>query len=333
MNKSIRKISFILIFIGVFICNVNCQQIANYANNDSITFLEDVNISYDYTIDTTGLKIIYVLEMEGHNNGCGSSHFIVMFNDSSAVYFNMGCDIYTQKVYWLSMGDTLYFYTQEINKKIKVEGLKQPKQIAGYIVNHIFEDKDRLHGEIGLNIDYLVQDTPDHYRAFIKSNMTGLSFKKENSIRDCNMRHYHDIIRKNKILENGQICAKEKYYENKRLKAIFWDSAGIRVDSSKAECLANFLNDDINKFRLWVAQNLNYPPIAAEVGIWGKLIIQFSIDTSGYVCDVKVLKSLHPIMEKAAIKTIMSSPKWNSVRQNNRLVKQKFALPIVFEIK
>ncbi len=96
---------------------------------------------------------------------------------------------------------------------------------------------------------------------------------------------------------------------------------------------ATFQGGDINAFRIWVQQNIVYPTAAAEAGISGKVIVQFAVNTHGKVVDVKVLRGVHPELDKEAVRCILSSPPWIPAKQGGKAVKQQFSMPIVFTLQ
>ena len=42
---------------------------------------------------------------------------------------------------------------------------------------------------------------------------------------------------------------------------------------------ATFQGGDINTFREWVQKNLVYPPVAVENGIFGRVTVQFAVNS------------------------------------------------------
>lgn len=95
---------------------------------------------------------------------------------------------------------------------------------------------------------------------------------------------------------------------------------------------AIFQGGDINSFRIWVQQNMVYPELAREAGISGKVIVQFAVNSKGQVVDVKVLRGVHPELDREVVRCIMSSPRWLPAKQSGRVVKQQFVIPVVFSL-
>jgi protein TonB len=96
---------------------------------------------------------------------------------------------------------------------------------------------------------------------------------------------------------------------------------------------ASFQGGDVNTFRSWVEKNLVYPPVASENGIFGKVIVQFAVNSKGEVVDAKVLRSVDPSLDKETIRVINMSPKWTPAKQGGRAVKQQFVIPVSFVLQ
>jgi protein TonB len=99
------------------------------------------------------------------------------------------------------------------------------------------------------------------------------------------------------------------------------------------EDMPQFQNGGKEKFREYIAQNLQYPPIAAENGIAGKVFVQFAVNAKGEVVDVVVVRGVDPALDKEAIRVVKSSPKWTPGKQRGRPVKVQFTFPIVFVLQ
>jgi protein TonB len=96
---------------------------------------------------------------------------------------------------------------------------------------------------------------------------------------------------------------------------------------------ATFQGGDLSSFRLWVQQNTVYPTAAAEAGISGKVIVQFAVNSKGNVVDARVMRSIHPELDKEALRVLASSPQWVPGKQSGKAVKQLFTIPIVFSLQ
>lgn len=100
----------------------------------------------------------------------------------------------------------------------------------------------------------------------------------------------------------------------------------------KVEIEAKFQGGDLLSFNKWVAVNIKYPQVCAENGITGKVYVQFVVNKTGQVEDVKVLRGADPNLDQEAIRVIQSSPKWSAPSQGGKPVKQLFTLPVNFKL-
>lgn len=87
------------------------------------------------------------------------------------------------------------------------------------------------------------------------------------------------------------------------------------------------------KFREYIFANLQYPAIAAENGISGRVFVQFAVNNRGDVVDVVVVRGVDPALDKEAVRVVKTSPKWTPGKQRGRPVKVQFTFPIVFVLQ
>jgi protein TonB len=96
---------------------------------------------------------------------------------------------------------------------------------------------------------------------------------------------------------------------------------------------ASFMGGDINEFRTWVLKNIKYPPFAIENRIFGKVVVEFCVNSKGEVVDINFLRKLDPSLDNEALKVISSSPLWTPAKQGGRPVKQRFVIPVIFRME
>ncbi len=83
----------------------------------------------------------------------------------------------------------------------------------------------------------------------------------------------------------------------------------------------------------WLASNLKYPPVAAENGIEGRVIVQFVVGKDGSIHSAQVVRGVDPSLDKEALRVVNSMPKWIPGKQNGQSVNCKFTLPVVFRLQ
>ena len=85
-------------------------------------------------------------------------------------------------------------------------------------------------------------------------------------------------------------------------------------------------------FREYVGKNTNYPAVAQENGISGRVFVEFTIDRSGSLVDAKVTRGVDPLLDAEALRVIRSSPKWTPGKQRGKTVKVKYTFPVQFRL-
>jgi len=88
--------------------------------------------------------------------------------------------------------------------------------------------------------------------------------------------------------------------------------------------------DPAQEFRIYVAQNLQYPEIAQQNKISGRVIVQFAVNSEGNVVDAIVVRGVNDFLDKEAVRVVMSSPQWTPGKQKGKAVKVLFTFPINF---
>ena len=70
-----------------------------------------------------------------------------------------------------------------------------------------------------------------------------------------------------------------------------------------------------------------------EQGIQGRVVTQFVVDKDGSITDVKVVRSLDPMLDKEAVRLVKSMPKWTPGKLNGSPVRVKYILPLSFSLE
>ena len=95
----------------------------------------------------------------------------------------------------------------------------------------------------------------------------------------------------------------------------------------------SFQGGDANKFSKWVNQRLEYPEIAKENGVQGRVTLQFTVEKDGTVTKIKVLRGVDPSLDKEAVRVVSMSPKWTPGKQRDRAVPVTYTFPVIFQLR
>ncbi len=115
-------------------------------------------------------------------------------------------------------------------------------------------------------------------------------------------------------------------------------------DSSKRENVLSFYECDQRPTFLgsanpetfltkWVYQYLRYPDSAVKEGVQGNVTVDFIIDSSGKVKDVKILRSPDERLSKEVVRVVSASPSWKPGRSSGRKVATELSLTVEFRLE
>ena len=97
--------------------------------------------------------------------------------------------------------------------------------------------------------------------------------------------------------------------------------------------MPTFRGGDVNFFREWVQRNVNYPDIAVENGIQGKVFVSFVVDKEGNISEVNILRGVDPCLDDEVIRVVQSSPEWKPGKQRGAEVSVRFSITVNFQLQ
>jgi len=86
------------------------------------------------------------------------------------------------------------------------------------------------------------------------------------------------------------------------------------------------------ELKRYIAEHIEYPKIARDKRIQGRVFLRFEVTKTGDVGKVEILKGVHPLLDKEAIKVIKSLPKFIPGEQNGKKVSVWYSIPITFKV-
>ena len=82
----------------------------------------------------------------------------------------------------------------------------------------------------------------------------------------------------------------------------------------------------------YIMENMKYPEQAMKEGIQGRVAVRFIVEKDGSISDVKPILSVHPLLDKEAVRVVKSMPKWSPGKQNGKPVRVRFNVPVMFKL-
>lgn len=104
------------------------------------------------------------------------------------------------------------------------------------------------------------------------------------------------------------------------------------IDFVKVEVKPAFPGGDAALLQ-YISKNTKYPKIPLELGIEGKVYVQFVIGTDGSVGSVTIARGVDEYLDKEAVRVVSTLPNWSPGKQRGKAVPVSFVLPINFNIE
>ena len=95
--------------------------------------------------------------------------------------------------------------------------------------------------------------------------------------------------------------------------------------SQRRDCFQKEIQKHINK-------NFRYPEIAQEMGIQGRVFVQFTIQKDGSISGIRT-RGPDKNLEKEANRIISKLPRMTPGKQRGRPVRVPFSIPITFKLQ
>lgn len=83
----------------------------------------------------------------------------------------------------------------------------------------------------------------------------------------------------------------------------------------------------------YLRDHINYPAVAQENGVQGRVVLQFVVEPNGSISGVKVVRGVDPSLDKEAVRVVKGMPNWIPGKQNGQAVRVRFTLPVQFKLQ
>jgi len=162
----------------------------------------------------------------------------------------------------------------------------------------------------------LLTDTPKEDNE-IKANE---DIQKDNSVMSTFTQAGSDDI--NLIKEHKEEVVQEKPREEKKKEEVF----------THVEQMPKFPGGDAELYK-FISNNLNYPAMAIENNVQGRVVVQFVVTKDGSIGNVKVVRSVDRDLDNEAIRVCKKLPKFIPGKQNGQPVNVWYTLPVTFKLQ
>jgi protein TonB len=82
----------------------------------------------------------------------------------------------------------------------------------------------------------------------------------------------------------------------------------------------------------YLRKNIKYPAICRENNIQGRVLVTFIVNKDGAIVEPEVVKSVHPQLDREALRVISTMPNWKPGSQRGKPVRVKYTVPVNFRL-
>ena len=82
----------------------------------------------------------------------------------------------------------------------------------------------------------------------------------------------------------------------------------------------------------FIQKEMRYPEEAKNAGIQGRVHLQFIIEKDGTPAQPRIVRSVHPLLDKEALRIIRQMPKWTPGKQDGRPQRVLYPISIQFRL-
>ena len=88
-----------------------------------------------------------------------------------------------------------------------------------------------------------------------------------------------------------------------------------------------------DKLREFIRENIQYPKIARENEIQGKVYVKFKVSEIGEVENLEIVRGVDPVLNRAALEVLSKMPNWKPGMQRGEKVPVWYMIPVNFNLK
>ncbi len=86
----------------------------------------------------------------------------------------------------------------------------------------------------------------------------------------------------------------------------------------------------MEKFYAYLGKKIQYPNLARENNVQGRVTLQFVVEKDGSFTDIKILRDPGSGLGDEAVRVLKSAPRWSPGIQNGKPVRVQFTIPVNF---
>ena len=150
----------------------------------------------------------------------------------------------------------------------------------------------------------------------------------------------NELVKKyGQLAQNGIISISTK---DKAFSADKDGVAGLNVNavSEKAYKDVFFIAEEMPEYsggeealRQFIAKEVDYPVVAQENSIQGKVYVSFVVEKDGSVGRAKIARGVDPLLDVEALRVVKNMPNWKPAKQKGKAIAVSYTMPINFVLQ
>lgn len=144
--------------------------------------------------------------------------------------------------------------------------------------------------------------------------------------------HHDTLISIETFWPTGKQKRTERYENNEMTEGRCFASDGSDTSFYNYEIMPVFPGGE-SAFYAYLQKEIRYPRKSRRREEEGKVVLQFIISKQGKVQNVRVVKSVSPLLDEEAVRVVKAMPSWSPALQDGEPVRLKYTLPVSFRLR
>jgi TonB family protein len=129
--------------------------------------------------------------------------------------------------------------------------------------------------------------------------------------------------------EDGALRRIEVYKEGEMVDGKVFSKEGGSLAYFPAFVMPEFPGGEL-KLQQYLAKSIKYPKSALKKDVSGLVVVSFVVDVDGAIRELEVVKSVHNVLDKEAVRVIKVMPNWKPGLLEGKSVPVRFKIPVRF---
>jgi Ca-activated chloride channel family protein len=104
----------------------------------------------------------------------------------------------------------------------------------------------------------------------------------------------------------------------------------MTVKFEKIEKMPEFTGG-LDAFNKYINDNIKYPQELMAKRVTGRVFVEFTVNTDGSISNIRILRGLHPLLDKEVIRLLEQSPRWKPGIKGGKAARISVTIPVLIK--